>query len=117
MSMPTFDPVVKPSPGTAITPQANLLKADFGDGYSQSTPKGLNHIRKTVSLKWDALTLEQMYSITDFFENLRGCDPFYYQPFGLRTPLKWTCADWKANTSDGIWSVSAEIVQSFTNKV
>ena len=41
MSLTIFSPPVAPSPGTAHKPTVNLWEAEFGDGYSQPTPKGI----------------------------------------------------------------------------
>lgn len=117
MPIPTFSPPVGPSPGTSHKPTVNLWEADFGDGYSQPTPKGINHIKRAVSLSWNVLTLDQMQDITGFFERMGGNRPFYYQPFGEACARKWTCKDWTFTTEGGIWQVTAELVQSFTNAV
>lgn len=115
MALPTFTPPIGPSPGTAHKPTVNLWEADFGDGYSQPTPKGINHIKKSVTLVWNALTLEQMFEIVDFFERQEGNKPFYYQIFGNRSIMKWTCKEWDHSTDEGIWKVNATFVQDFTN--
>lgn len=115
--LPTFLPPIGPSPGTSHKRNINLFEAEFGDGYSQPTPKGLNHIRRTVTLKWDALTYQQMEEIIGFFERMGGNQPFYYAPFGVRGAIKWTCKDFSESTNDGIWSVNAELQQSFTNQI
>src|SRR5690606_29261995 len=44
-AIPTFDPPFAPSPGAQNKPEIKILQAEFGDGYSQPTPNGLNHIR------------------------------------------------------------------------
>ncbi len=117
MSVPTFTPPVGPSPGTWHKPTVNLWEADFGDGYSQPTPKGINHIRKSTSLSWNVLTYEQMLEITDFFERMGGHLPFFYRPYGERVAVKWTCKDWTLATEGGIWTLQAELVQSLSNAV
>lgn len=117
MSLPTFTPPVRPSPGTSHAPQVNIYEADFGDGYSQPTPKGINHIKQQVSLRWTALTTRQMEQIDAFFMRMGGTQPFYFDPFGTRQNLKWTCKEWSKTTDRGIWQFSAELVQSFTNQV
>lgn len=114
--LPTFKPPIGPSPGTSHDRKINLWEAEFGDGYSQPTPKGLNHIRRTLDLKWDALSYEQMEEIITFFTRMAGNQPFYYKPFGVPSAIKWTCKRFKETTNDGIWSVSAELEQSFTNQ-
>lgn len=117
MPLPTFNPPVGPSPGTAHKPTVSLWEADFGEGYSQSTPKGINHIRKSVALRWDTLEFDQMREIIEFFEKQGGSKPFYFKPFGEIEMLKWTCKDWAPTTESGIWKISATLIQSFTNTV
>jgi phage-related protein len=116
MPLPTFYPPVGPSPGTGYTPTVSLWEADFGDGYSQSTPKGLNHIKKSYSLAWKVLTEDQYYEITDFLEGQQGNKPFWFQPFGAREPMKFTCKEWAPTSDAGLWSITATFVQSFTNQ-
>ena len=115
MSLLTFTPPVGPSPGTAHKPQLNILDAEFGDGYGQPTPNGINHIKRMVSLKWDVLTYEQMQQIHQFFLRHGGTKSFYYRPFGEEMSIKWTCREFSPKTTDGIWEYTAELVESFTN--
>ncbi|GAA4525516.1 hypothetical protein GCM10023174_10240 [Chelativorans composti] len=117
MALPTFNPPIGPSPGTTHKPKISLYEAEFGDGYSQPTPKGINHIKRTVSLRWEALTYQQMEEIVGFFERMEGCKPFYYRPFGVGEVMKWVCKDWQASTEEGIWSVKAEFEQSFSHQI
>lgn len=116
MALPTFVPPVRPSPGTTHKPAVSILEAEFGDGYSQPTPKGINHIKKSTTLKWAVLTTEQADEIEDFFERMGGTQPFYFHPFGVRSMMKWTCKDWERTTEGGIWQISATLVQSFTSQ-
>lgn len=117
MPLPTFKPPIGPSPGTAHKPTVNLWEAEFGDGYSQPTPKGINHIKKSVSLVWKTLTEDQMHEIIDFFEKQGGNKPFYYRPFGERYSIKWTCKEFAPSSDDGLWAVTATFVQSFSSQI
>ena len=117
MPVPTFEPPVGPSPGTAHKPTVSLWEADFGDGYTQPTPKGINHIKRSTSLVWNVLTLEQMQEITAFFERMGGNQPFYFQPFGEDRARRWTCKEWDFKTENGVWIVTANLVESFTSAV
>jgi phage-related protein len=117
MTIPTFTPPVGPSPGTSYERKINLYEAEFGDGYSQPTPKGINHVKKGVSLKWSTLTYTEMRQIISFFESLQGNKPFWFQPFGQPTTVKWTCKDYAETTDDGIWSITAKFVESFSAEI
>ena len=114
MPLMTFEPPVGPSPGTSYKPKLKILEAEFGDGYSQPTPDGINHMRRNVSLAWNALTMEQMHEIIGFFERHGGTCPFWFQPWGEPCTLKWTCREWDKKTVDGIWQVTAVLVEAFT---
>lgn len=116
MALLTFEPSPGPSPGTSHKPVLKILEAEFGDGYTQSTPEGANHIKRSVALKWDALTEEQMHVINDFFSRHAGTRAFYFKPYGERSTLKWTCKEFTWTTDDGIWRYTANLVQSFTQE-
>lgn len=114
MSLMTFNPPVGPSPNVGHGREVSLSEAEFGDGYSQPTPKGLNHIRKTLDLKWDVLTLEQKHELEDFFQYHEGNKAFWYRPYGERFALKWTCKEWSSTRDGGKWVFTAKFMQSFT---
>lgn len=112
MAVP-FVPPIGPSPGTGIETEVRLIKSGFGDGYGQSSPAGLNHIRKRVSLTWTALTLEQALEIENFFIARKGCEPFTYRLRGEATDRKWVCESW-SRTDNAPHSFRCEIVESFS---
>ncbi|MEP0260490.1 MAG: phage tail protein [Roseibium sp.] len=113
MALPAFAPPVAPSPGTGHNPEISLRKADFGDGYTQSSPAGLNHIRQVITLRWDGLTPDQAAMIRDFLAERGGWQAFWYQPHGHATRVKWTCEEW-SSVSGAPWSFTAKLRQCFT---
>lgn len=116
MPLPTFNPSVKPSPGTGHAPEINLREAPFGDGYTQASPQGLNHIRQVVQLKWDGIDLPTMQSLRSFFEERGGYKPFYYTPYGFTGTMKWTCKEW-SGVAGSPWTFTAKLKQSFNAEV
>lgn len=115
MALPTFAPDPAPSPNPQAAPVVKLRKVEFGDGYTQSSPDGLNHIRETVELEWPALTLAQKDALDAFFRARGGYQSFLYQPWGFSAALKWTCADWSwAGTAP--FPFRCKLEQSFTNE-
>lgn len=114
MTLPTFTPPVAPSPGTARRQEIALLKAPFGDGYSQTARDGINHVRKVYDVKWDVLTQGQAAAITAFLEARGGNEAFLYRlPF---TPavLKFTCEEWnQTDAAAGLCSLTATFRQTF----
>lgn len=116
MPLLTFTPSIAPTPGTRHKPQVSLFQADFGDGYSQAAPAGLNHIRRTVELMWEGLTLAQFNELEDFFAGRGGYLPFWYQPRWMSAPAKWTCKEW-SGTDGSPWTFSAKLVEDFSADV
>lgn len=114
MALETFTPPVPPSPGTENRPEFKLLKAEFGDGYTQVTRDGMNHMRKVLSLNWDTLLPEQAREIIDFLERHGGDTAFYYTPSDETVPIKWTCEEFSDRRGkSGLREIRAVFRQSF----
>lgn len=94
MPLTTFTPPMRPSAGTGNTPEVSLRRASFGDGYTQASPAGLNHVRRIVTLRWDYLSLAEARQIDTFLKARGGYEAFYYTLNGEAQPRKWTCAEW-----------------------
>lgn len=114
MAIETFNPPVQPSPGTGFKPRVSLLIAEFGDGYTQAAPDGINHIKETISLTWDALTPDQQAEIYAFFKAKGGYIPFFYTPVGETDPMRFVCREW-SKSAKSPWTVSATFEQDFSN--
>ncbi|TDW20400.1 phage-related protein [Rhizobium azibense] len=118
MALPTFAPPVEPSPGIGRKTKYNLLKAEFGEGYTQTARASINHRRRELSLAWEVLTDDQAWVISDFLEERGGDLSFYYVPPRESLPVKWTCEEWDDTVnSDGTRKISATFVQSFTHEI
>ena len=113
MALETFAPSIAPSPGGSSAPEVSLNKAEFGDGYSQPSPSGLNHIRDKVELRWNGITLEQKYELDLFFRTQGGYKTFLYKPHGFQAEQKWTCEKWDSSTKSPL-TFAASLVQSFS---
>lgn len=110
----TFTPPIAPSPGTTVKPTFKLLKAEFGDGYTQTTRHGLNHRRRSISLTWETLTPAQAATIIDFLNARGGDEPFWYTPSDELVPILWTCEEFEDKRKQGgLRTVSAVFVESF----
>lgn len=115
MALETFTPARFPDQGTSNTPKIKLLKAEFGDGYTQAAPDGLNHIKRSIKLKWTKQTPTQANVILNFMTVKGGYRPFYYTPTDEGSALKWTCPTWSSSkTKGGLVDVSVTFEQSFT---
>ncbi|AVO43904.1 phage tail protein [Phreatobacter cathodiphilus] len=112
MTLAYFQPVPAPSPGTENTPELKILDAEFGDGYSQPTPDGLNHMRDVFRLKWDVLTTAQADAIVTFFRTQKGTTPFWWRETTTGPWIKVTCKEW-SRTRGAPHTVTATLRQSF----
>ena len=101
MSIPVFSPSVIPSIGSSSNSSANILKADFGDGYSQRVGQGINNIGEQASLSWNNITGSQANTIVSFFEARGGFEAFQYTLPTESSAKKWTCDTWNKNYADG----------------
>lgn len=112
MALETFNPPVPPSPGTETETTLKLKTAQFGDGYTQETRDGLNHMRLKAELRWEVLLPADAATIETFFRNHGGDTPFYYA-LAHDTTRKWTCKVWK-RTRDTPNSMTATLEESFS---
>jgi phage-related protein len=110
MTLPTFTPPIRQT-STSVKDEFKILSAEFGDGYTQETPDGLNSVRKVASLKWDSLTESQADAIENALRGYGGANPFYYTLRG-DTQRKWKCKD-VSRTYDSLNTVSAEFREYF----
>lgn len=107
MTLQTFNPPIPPS-SLKKRPRLKLLKADFGDGYTQTARDGMNHNRTIIDLTWDVLAPAQARAIVSFFEQHGGDQAFLYN--GTR----FTCEVWDDTTGrGGLHSLTATFEQSF----
>ena len=113
MPIATFTPIVQPSPGTGLSPEVSLHEVPFGDGYTLSSPNGINHIRLKMTLKWDGLTKAEHDTMRDFFVAQKGYLPFYYNHPSDGVLRKWTCKSWNSSV-EGIYKLNAELVENFS---
>ena len=106
---------ITPTYGGDFGFKANVLKNNFGDGYSQTAANGINSVSATLNLEWSCLSLNDKISLCeDFFALLAGSTPFYYTPYGTFTGLLWKCVQWGAiPLSKDLFRVTATLEQSF----
>jgi phage-related protein len=114
MTIQTFTPPRAPDPGSEDSPKIKLLEAEFGDGYTQASPDGINHIRRNMTLSWEFLSPTQALVITNFLQARGGYEPFWWTPSNESTAVKWTCKEWRTKREKGgLVTVNATFIQSF----
>ncbi|RXF69234.1 phage tail protein [Hansschlegelia zhihuaiae] len=114
MALLTFIPPVAPSARLPVEPKINLRKAEFGDGYTQASPAGLNHIRDVAELKFEMMTSLQAAGVIAFLRERGGYQPFLYTLPDDASPKRWTCAKWKhVRDETGRNTITATFEQDF----
>lgn len=109
----TFDPPVTPSFGLSESTTTRVLRADFGDGYSQRTVDGLNSSKRSVPLTFDTLSAAEAAEIVDFFKARNGSESFYYtMPFDSTASL-WVASSW---TREWVSASTMKVTVTFTEE-
>lgn len=66
-----------------------ILRVDFGDGYSQSMPDGINNALEEWDLSFENYPAADVDTITDFLDSLKGSAVFSWTPPGEASPKLW----------------------------
>jgi phage-related protein len=93
MSLPIFAPPYPPTTNEN-TPEIKLLKAEFGDGYTQEGGDGVNNVRDVARLQWATLTADEAAEIEAFFKARKGYERFLYRLSDSLEETKWSCMEW-----------------------
>lgn len=91
--METFKWCVKPE--ATIDNKPEVYSVDFGDGYNQSAPKGLNNLLReyTVTVK---VKNKEALQVDAFLARHKGVTAFYYNDPYTKTKKKVRCLQWPA---------------------
>lgn len=85
-TMPLTNKISQSSGGST---SYRLNVAQFGDGYSQRTPDGINYIQRKWTVAWDNLTASELTTVQTFLDIIGDGQYFTWQPPGLGASLKW----------------------------
>ncbi len=101
---------------TAFSYEANIIKAQFGDGYEQRIPNGINYKRDLISIVWENLSQAQKTTVLNALATARyGADYITYTPPGESTAKKFVQdGQWQTQTDGGnIFTISVPFRQVF----
>ena len=85
----------------------------FGDGYAQRRPAGLNNVRRKWSPSWSPLRVEQKDALYEFLISRQGVYAFYFHP-KTNAELVRVVATGVSWTQDGrYFTVSATFTEDF----
>ncbi|WP_431854312.1 phage tail protein [Azospirillum sp.] len=108
----TLTPPFNPTVGTDIHPEIKLIKADFGDGYRQRAPDGLNHIRYLYQFVWEGPVAE-IDEILLFLHERGGTEAFLYTPPGESQAKTFVCQEWSKSRNTPLAKLSVKFTQVF----
>lgn len=87
--MTTTFPDIAPDRNSTRTKEDKVLRADFGDGYAQTAPDGINNYTVKWDLSFANYPAEDVDAITNFLDARGSNESFYWtEPFS-DTPTLW----------------------------
>jgi len=102
-----------PSYNLAISSEPRILSIEFGDGYQQIMPDGINNDLLQFTLTFDKRNVKEAAAIIHFFASKRGVSPFYFrvpEPYGITK--KFICSTWSSTlVFDDHYSVAASFAE------
>lgn len=101
-----------PDVGAKLARKPNLDTVKFGDGYEQSSPKGLNHNPRIWNCTFTRAAADAV-AIENFLEELGGAAFEWVDPRNVRALYK--CEEWDGTSQGqgGIYVVTAKFEQVF----
>lgn len=91
-----------------------VLLYQFGDGYAQRTPDGINNMVGTFNLVFTNRSNIEADAILAFLEANKGSDYFTWTPPGSSTAIKVIAQEWsEVYVTDFAKSVSTQFIQVF----
>ena len=108
--METFNYVPAPGQSKNVTPR--VLKAQFGDGYSQRVGDGINFKPRIYNLVFNR-EVSELNAIDAFLTARAGIEAFYWTPLN-GTAGVWLCESWaRTDTLLHVGSISATFTEVF----
>ena len=105
--------VVVPDRGMSWKTEPQVLKNEFGDGYTQRLSKGLNSLKQNITVNFANRTKADVDDIVAFSETKKGVTAFTFtvpdsNSGSSELAVKVICTDWSQNwENDDYYSVNA----------
>lgn len=81
------------------TTEFRVLTAQFGNGYNQRTPDGVNNVIETWNIQSIPTSATDMATIVSFLSGKYGTTAFLWTPPGASSALKWICKNYSIQCS------------------
>lgn len=89
-----------------------VIGTEFGDGYEQTVPDGLNAKRDTLTIRWQNLTHQQAGNIDSFLTSQNAL-PFWYTIPMIGKRKLFRCTDWSYSSHDLYCDITATFKETF----
>ena len=94
--------------------QEDVIRLNFGGGYSQRVRKGYNAQTGTVTLTWTELTEAEMRDIAQQIKAAGGTDLFIWRSPMSTTDQKWSIAEHMGQQlAAGYWEYQATLTLEY----
>jgi len=103
------------SPGSQLFDEPRVRKTQFGDGYVQRSPDGINNMPAKWQLTFKDVTLAAGDAMVAFLRARGGVEAFDWCPPRETALKRWTCSSWSRTLpdADGLSTVQAVFEQDF----
>lgn len=92
---------------------SRVLRADFGDGYSQRAGDGINVISEIWDVEWEHLDSDEISNLETQLEAARGVDVIDWTPPDETVAQKFTVAEWQKTMKIGNVGIARSVTAIF----
>lgn len=102
------------SAGATLEEEPAIRSVQFGDGYEQRSPDGINFMRQVWTIPFDEVDDAVADDMVQFLRDQKGYLAFNYVPLRSTTAIKVVCKQWsRSHTGPGTSSLRATFRQVF----
>jgi len=100
--------------GSSRKRQYRTLRAEFGNGYEQTAPDGINAVRDEWSISYSNLTGAERTTLVTALDTVQGWDVLTWTAPGDVTQKKWKVSEgWSESTNGLHYTVSFTLRQCY----
>jgi phage-related protein len=115
MALLIFDSPVSPSEPLQVETAARVLENEFGEGFKQRAPDGLNNLVRSAKPQWPRLSDQNADLIEAFLRGQLGAIPFLWLKPGDADYSQWICKTWsRVSLVGGKANLSASFEEDFS---
>jgi len=103
-----------------VQSQPDVVRINFGGGYSQRSARGFNNINETMSVTWIGVTRAEMRTIQTAFDASKGVSLFSYIADNSTATKYWSLLDVSTGEpregfegGERLWTVSASFQREY----